>query len=288
MMRGEQVIGGMTIWNRRPYHFTRSEETFLQALANQSVNAVENARLFEIEREQRQLAEVLREVGSALSASLDLRSLYDTLLDQVSPPGSLRYRKRIGLRRWHGAHRLYARIRRIGARDLPSQVQGLSLEVLLTPNLRKIYETHLPVIVADTASDPDWVSWIDYPLRSWMGVPVILQGQVAAILSLDKFAPNFYRPEHADLLAIVAGQAGLALQNARLFDETRQRALYQETLNKIIVAAVTAPDLPSLLEKALNLVRNAIHAEKGGIWASGQCALHGLPEDVSPSIWQES
>jgi PAS domain S-box-containing protein len=287
MMRGEQVIGGMTIWNRRPHHFSHSEEAFLQALANQSVNAVENARLFEIEREQRQLEEVLREVGSALSASLDPLSLYDTLLDQVShlvPYDAANILVFDGGMARIDCMRGYEEL----GMNLAKQVQGLSLEVSLTPNLRKIYETHLPVIIADTASDPDWVPWLDYPLRSWMGVPVILQGQVAAIFSLDKFTPNFYRPEHADLLAIVAGQAGLALQNARLFDETRRRALYQETLNKIIVAAVTAPDLPSLLEKALNLVRNAIHAEKGGIWASGQCALFDLPQDVSPSIWQDS
>ncbi|MBN1147741.1 MAG: GAF domain-containing protein [Anaerolineales bacterium] len=47
MLRGDEAIGGIVIWHREARVFTREDERFLQALANQSVNAIENARLFE-------------------------------------------------------------------------------------------------------------------------------------------------------------------------------------------------------------------------------------------------
>ena len=53
MLRGTEALGGIVLWHRKPRFYTNNEETFLQILANQSVNSIENARLFEAEREQR-------------------------------------------------------------------------------------------------------------------------------------------------------------------------------------------------------------------------------------------
>ena len=84
MLRGDQAIGGIALWHRQPRHFSVEEEVYLQALAQQSVNAAVNAQLFETEREQRKLAEALRETGIALAASLDLEQVIDNLLDKIS------------------------------------------------------------------------------------------------------------------------------------------------------------------------------------------------------------
>ncbi len=217
MFRGEEVIGGIVIWNRQPHAFSQEEERFLQALANQSVNAVENARLFEAEREQRRLAEVMREAGSRLSSLLNFDELLDNLLEQLEQ-----------LVPYDGANVMlvedgFVRIARIRGYDQfdPAFVQivrSLTLEISSTANLRKMLETKQPLIVSDTSHDPDWIQIVpDYPIRSWAGAPIFIQSQVAAIFSLDKAEPGFYQPEHARRLEVYAGQVGLALQNSQPF-----------------------------------------------------------------------
>ncbi len=224
MFRGEEVIGGIVIWKRQPHSFSGEEERFLQALANQSVNAVENARLFEAEHEQRKLAEVMRDVGSRLSSLLDFDDLLDNLLEQLER-----------LVPYDGANVMlvedgFVRVARIRGYEqfdpaFVKIVRSLTLEISSTANLRKMVETQKPLIVPDTSQDPDWIQISpQYPIHSWAGVPIFIQNQVKAFFSLDKADPGFYQPEHARRLGIYAGQVGLALQNSQLFMVTQQQA----------------------------------------------------------------
>lgn len=224
MLRGEEIIGGIVIWNRQPHTYSQEEERFMQALANQSVNAVENARLFEAEHEQRKLAEVMREAGSRLSSLLNFDELLDNLLEQLER--LVPYDGANVMLVENGLIRI-ARIRGYEQFD-PEFVQivrSLKLEISSTANLRKMLETQKPLIVSDTSCDPDWIQIArDYPILSWAGAPILIQGQVAAIFSLDKATSGFYQAEHAERLGIYAGQVGLALQNSRLFSVMQQQA----------------------------------------------------------------
>jgi diguanylate cyclase (GGDEF)-like protein len=57
-----------------------------------------------------------------------------------------------------------------------------------------------------------------------LGAPVFIQGQLAGFINLNSSSPNFFTPVHADRLRAFADQAAVAIQNARLFEEARQRA----------------------------------------------------------------
>ena len=229
IFRGEDVIGGFVIWHHQPHSYTQEEERFMQALANQSVNAVENARLFEAEREQRKLAEVMREVGSRLSSLLNFDELLDNMLEQlerlVPSDGAnvmLVEGDSIHIARMRGYERFDP--------QLVQTIRSMKLKISSTPNLRTMMETQKPLIVSDTYQDPDWIMISpDYPIHSWAGAPIIIQDQMVAIFSIDNAIPGFYQPEHAERLVIFASQVGLALQNSRLFEET-QRRLREVTL----------------------------------------------------------
>jgi PAS domain S-box-containing protein len=262
MLRGEEVIGGIVIWNRQPHSFSQEEERFLQALANQSVNAVENARLFEAEREQRKMAEVMREAGSRLSSLLNFDELLDNLLEQLER-----------LIPYDGANVMlveggFVRVARIRGYEQcdPAFVQivrSLTLEISTTANLRKMLETLKPLIVSDTSRDPDWIQIApDYPIRSWAGAPILIQGQVAAIFSLDKATPGFYQPEHAERLLTYSSQVGLALQNSRLFEETQRRLHEVTLLSKVIELTATATSIPSALHQICNEVADFFHTRQ--------------------------
>ena len=249
MLRGDEPIGGFVIWRHQPHSFSQEEVRFMQALANQSVNAVENARLFEAEREQRKLAEVMREVGNRLSPLLNFNELLDNLLEQLERVAP-----------YDGANVMLvegdsvniARIRGYEQFDpeFIQTIRTLKLEINSTPNLKILLDTQKPLVVSDTHHDPDWILISpDYPIHSWAGAPIVIQNQVAAIFSLDKATPGFYQPEHAERLATFAGQVGLALQNSRLFEETQRRLREVTLLSKIIELSATTSDVPSALRK---------------------------------------
>jgi len=254
MFRGEEIIGGIVIWNRQPHLFSQEEERFLQALANQSVNAVENARLFEAEREQRKLAEVMRDAGNRLSSLLDFDELLDNLLEQLE---RLVPSDGANVMLVEGGFIRIARIRGYEQFDpaFVDMVRSLRLEISSTANLRKMLETQKPLIVSDTSLDPNWIQIApEYPIHSWAGAPIFIQNQVAAIFSLDKADAGFYQPEHALRLEVYAGQVGLALQNSQLFKETHRRLHEVTLLSKVIEVTAIATDIPSALQQICNEV----------------------------------
>jgi|GEM_PF-1879747 len=291
MLRGNETLGSIVLWHRQPRNFTKNEEAFLQILANQSVNSIENARSFEAEREQRQVAEVLREIGFELSTSLEFDDVLDRLLDQL---------KR--LVPYDAANVMLIEngwIRVVRARgyatfspEFAEAVNNLKLEIDKTVNLKKLYEIKKPIIIPDINKDKNWIPiFNEYHFNSWAGAPVLLQGEVIAFFSLDKIAPNSFQPEHAERLEIFAGQASLAWQNAKLFEETRRQAIIQESLNKIISSAVKSPDLDQLLKNVLDLIIQATNADKGGLWIKGHSVIYGVPKDIgkeSTRIFQKT
>jgi len=280
LLHGEEIIGGLVLWHRQPRQFTQEEELFLQALAQQSVNAVVNARLFEAEREQRYLAELLRDTGATLSSTLDPDAVLDRLLDQI---------RRIvpyDAATFMSIKAGYATVIRVRGmeqfdQELPLHVMSLRFDLNTTPNLQSLVESRHPQVIPNTADDPGWKTTGVAPFtRSWAGFPIVVQGQVAGLFSLDKVEPGFYQADHIERLDMFASQASLAWQNALLFAETRRRAAHQEVLNAIIAAAVIAPDLPYLLESAMDRIFDAVGVDKGGIWVGQEQLLRGLPEEI--------
>jgi signal transduction histidine kinase/DNA-binding response OmpR family regulator len=74
-----------------------------------------------------------------------------------------------------------------------------------------------------------------------------------------------------------------AIERKRAEGEIRRWAAQSAALNAIIAAAATAPDVPSLLETALDHTMQALGLSAGAIWLDNQKALRGLPQDVTMS-----
>jgi PAS domain S-box-containing protein len=228
--------------------FTESNLELLTLCASQAALAVQNTRLLETEREQRALAEALREAGTILSETLDFDAVLDRLLDQIErvvPYDAANvalvesgYTRVVRMRGYE----------RIGLK-MAQGVANLRLEIATTPNLRQMAATGRPLVIPNTRTNPDWVrieALADS--SSWAGAPVKVQDQVIAFFSLDKIEPDFYQPADAVRLAAFAGQAALALQNARFFAEAERRARELDLLNRVIAAAASAQDEIEVLQ----------------------------------------
>jgi PAS domain S-box-containing protein len=108
----------------------------------------------------------------------------------------------------------------------PIEVEKIKLtqfDYQANPRLHQIAETGQPIYVRDALTEPTWdASQGSMLFHSWLGAPLYILGELIGFLSLDKLEPDAYSPEHADSLGGFARRAGAAMENARLFQDTRQ------------------------------------------------------------------
>ncbi|MGB5060081.1 MAG: GAF domain-containing protein [Candidatus Promineifilaceae bacterium] len=202
----------------------------------------ERQRAERAEYEQRRLAEALREVGNALSATLDFDQLLERLLDQIAHVVPYDTANVMLLR---GAEVDIVCTRGYGRSQTPLINHFALVEM---PSLQQMAQSRQPLVIPDISADPDWVRADASPhVRSWAGIPIAVQQEVVAFLALNYSQPNFYQPAHATRLAAFAGQAAIAIQNARLYKALQQRVAELTTLNQISHAVTSSLDLQTTL-----------------------------------------
>jgi len=231
LLKEQTVFGTLNVESPLQSPLTEEDMKLLTTFASQVAVAIDNANLFKAEREQRKLAEALREMGLALGESLNLESVLSRLLDEIQRvvPYDRASVMLVDEERKH-ARITHLRDQNQAAEKMVRKTIVLEFVIAQTPSLRQMMETCKPLLVGDTSSDPGWTNdpnSID--LLSWVGAPITLHGEVIGFLSMDKIEANFYHPEHSQILAAFAGQAAIAIENARIFTEM-QRGVEKERL----------------------------------------------------------
>ncbi len=79
-----KIMGFINLDSHNPNTFTEKDAILAQTFANSAAVAIENALLFETEQQNRKRAEALREATAALTTSIELEALYDTILNSLS------------------------------------------------------------------------------------------------------------------------------------------------------------------------------------------------------------
>jgi signal transduction histidine kinase len=75
---------------------------------------------------------------------------------------------------------------------------------------------------------PDLMDTRHSYIRSWMGVPIAFRGRLMGILLLTSSQPNFYTRHHSNLALAVAQHAAVAMENARLYEQSQELAALEE------------------------------------------------------------
>lgn len=204
----------------QPTRLTPNECELMEAFFRQAAAALENARLLEAESRQRQLAEALREIAAKLNSSLELEEVLDSILSNLGRvvPHDAAFLMRLEGEmvrpvRWRGLPEAYAQ-----------QIQNWSYSIHQLSNRQQMVETIQGLIVPDTHAEPSWVfteglEWV----RSYAGAPICQQGEVTGFIDVMSKKPGFYGETHGPILQAFADQAALALENARMYQNTQQR-----------------------------------------------------------------
>lgn len=171
------------------------------------------------EREQRALAEALRDTAETLSSTLDYGEVLDHILAAV---GRVVPHDAATIMLIDGESAHVVRSYGYDKRGFDFEVMGIRLPLAETNNLRQMLETGQTVVIPDTHSYPGWkrLSATDW-LHSNVGAPISIYGEVIGFILLDSQTPGFFTPVHAERLEAFANQAALAIHNAQLLQQAQ-------------------------------------------------------------------
>jgi sigma-B regulation protein RsbU (phosphoserine phosphatase) len=214
MRRKGRIIGALNLLAETTDAFTSQDEALLRQFAAHVAVAIENARLFRAERQYVETLETLAEIGREMSSILDLDGLltriaslmkrlidYRTfgilLLDEAAGELELKFAVRYGDE--SGPKRL-----KLG--------QGL---------VGWAAERREPVLVADVSQDPRYVNLVP-DVRSELVIPILIKDRCIGVFDLESPELDAFTKEHQELLTLLASQAAIAIENARLYEEVRR------------------------------------------------------------------
>jgi signal transduction histidine kinase len=119
-----------------------------------------------------------------------------------------------------------------------------------------------PLRLDDMSEDPRSVGFPPGhpPMKSFLGVPIILRGHAFGNLYLTEKTQGGFTDQDQELVELLASQAAVAIENARLYDTARRWTRQLDSLNELGATLVTELDLDRLLEVVADRLRALLDA----------------------------
>ncbi len=218
-----RLLGVITVNRDENGHpFTEQDREILALFAHQAAVAIENARLHETTVRRAQQLATLTELTRALTRILDSQQVAREILAaaQVLIPGA------VG-RLWERSDQA-AEPRLVGSVGLHDAMGGQRPSLQSGEGVAGLAaSTREPVIIPEVISDPRFLNraWAAAEgLVSCLILPLLYGERVTGILAIYTRTPHHFVDEEVSLLLSFAGQAAIAIENARLYEAIRQHA----------------------------------------------------------------
>jgi signal transduction histidine kinase len=231
---GHRVRAILNLVWKTPRTLDDGDRALLRAIARNVAIAAESAALYEGEKRAHEAAEMISAVTLALTHTLDLDEVLQTLFDQLR---RLVPYDRVKVMLLDGSSRLkvQAVFSPSGSTETAGQMPA-SFEFFQNTLVSEVLETRRSVRVADMDARPGASSPTPPEAeRSWLGVPLLAEGRAIGLVTLVKQAPGFFTPEQVKLAEAVAAPASVAITNARLFGEVQSNRKRLETVSRRLV-----------------------------------------------------
>ncbi|MBN2148842.1 MAG: GAF domain-containing protein [Anaerolineales bacterium] len=225
MIIGDQKLGSVIFGFFEPRQITRREISLCKQFADQVGLAISKSWALELAHQRAQEADNLRQATAAISSSLDLNQVLDSVLVHLEPV--VPYDSAcIFLVEGEYLHV-------VACRGFPNPDLILDQRYLLDDLYLETVKFDQPTIILDAQQDPRFSNWgnTDY-VHGWMGVPLHGRDSIIGHLTLDSRQAGAFNEHSATLALAFAGQAAVAIENSRLFEAARQRAQEAETLRQ--------------------------------------------------------
>jgi PAS domain S-box-containing protein len=260
--RGE-VIGVLNV-SRLPNSpaFRQNDLQLLSTLCSPIATAIENARLYAESRQQADELIALWHIGQDISSTLDQQ----TVLERIA--------------RWArqliGSDGVALYLLDPSA-DLLQPVVSLGPPTIKMPQtpirvaegiIGRVAQTGLGEIVnhAELDSRAMQIAGTSEEVESLLCVPILSKGKVIGVMSLNRPGDRFFRDDDLHLLGRIAHQAAIAIENARLYEETQRRAVQLAAAAEVSRDAISTLDMGQLLTNTVNLIHDRFGFYHAGVF----------------------
>jgi PAS domain S-box-containing protein len=224
------LLGTIVAGRQEVRPFSEKEIALLENFAAQAVIAMENARLLgELRERTTDLARSVNELtatGDVLKiisrSSVDLETVLDTLVETVAR--LCRAEQAVMFRRFDERYQVLASC------GLPDEAKDFLLSHPLTPDRGtlsgRVELERRPVHIPDAIEDPEYTYREGQKVvgfRTMLGVPLLRQDSIVGIFSISRTRVEPFTDKEIELATTFADQAVIAIENARLFEELRDR-----------------------------------------------------------------
>jgi len=259
MRRKGRVIGALNLLSEHSGAFTDRDEALLRQFATHVAVAIENARLFRAERHYTETLETLAEIGREMSSILDL----DVLLTRIAS-----LTKRIIDYRTFGILLLNDTTNMLEMKlAVRYGEENSAKNIKLGEGLvgwAALYKE--PLLVSDVSKDPRYINLVE-DVRSELVIPMLIKDRVIGVFDLESPELSAFTKENKELLTLLASQAAVAIENARLYEEVRrneERIEKELRFAQRVQAALLPTEPPRRLRNADVAARFAPAHELGG------------------------
>ncbi|MCC7358181.1 MAG: GAF domain-containing protein [Anaerolineales bacterium] len=240
LVMGARLLGVFDVQSDRLGAFSEEDARTVQALADTLAVAVRNARLFEFERRRRHLAEIMREVSAALTATLQLDSVLELILDGLAlvvPYDAA------SILLANDAGQMVLR----ATRGAPGAEEALGRPLAVrTFQPGETVPAALPFHEVDLDHAYHHLLALPEP-HACLGAPLAPGGAHAGYLVVDCAGQKRFQPGEVDLVAAFASQAAVAIENARLYTAQREQAWISTALLQVADATARTTELDDVL-----------------------------------------
>jgi PAS domain S-box-containing protein len=255
----EQVIGVITLDSRHPAAYTTESALLAAAFANQAAAAIENARLFEIERNRASLLDAVRKASLALTASLELPEVLDSILQSalqlLSGAGNghiFLYNPADGGQLSFGAA-LWSDGKRT---RLPYQPrpEGLTYQVARGGEI---------IAISDIGAHPIYRGAPAEWKGAIIGLPLKIGNRVVGVMNIAFPKERPFSESELCLLGLLGDHAAIAIENARLYENAATKHRHLSLLYDVGRELASSLDPVEIFNWAITLTCRALNGVVG-------------------------
>jgi len=256
----EEPFGTLSVFRETGHRFTQAEIEYLSTVASQLVVALDNARLFEAAEERAGRLRSLARLNQLVSSSLDTD---EVLAGIAQAAATLMGVPVVSL--WVAD----AETETLRVRAFSDEAMGAAYPLRSITfgqgTMGWIARERQPLSVPDMLSDSRILSeswWLDHGLRSFLGVPIILQDQLLGVLSMCGRAPFDFGADEKELLESFVAQAAVAIRNAGIYAQTAQRLEQTRALLDVAEVLNSTLEPRSMLKEVAQRIAQVCHVDR--------------------------
>lgn len=266
---GGEVQGALVLL-RAKKRFSQAEDDYLMVLLRMARQVVRGqlqyARADLVLEHQIQELETMQHLNQVMGQSLDLDETLQAVLEAIKELvfydiGEITY--------WDPGKESLVQGAALGSASAKNYLAQLPGSYELTEGLTGwLAQNRKPLFLDDvqrSAPARPIVEETDLSLRSYMGVPLMVRGQLIGTLEVGLNEPRGFAEHDLILLQNLGAQAAIAIDKARLYRVAKRRVHVLERLGAVAQAAGRASDLTTLSKEIVTRVAEIVEAEFAGI-----------------------